>query len=103
MQFLEEEDSSDDGYFNFVEPQQNRERRNYVPRIHNFIETVVENCNNKEFQTHFRVTRVQFHQLLNRLTPVWESVEGSVGRSQIEAKKQLLSVLWLLATPDSFR
>lgn len=100
---VEDSSSSDDDYFNFIEPQANRERRDHVPRIINFIEAVVQNCNNKEFQGHFRLTRIQFEELSNRLTPLLNRQEGSAGRLRIQANIQLLSVLWLLATPDSFR
>lgn len=75
----------------------------HVPRTNNFIATVVDNCSNKQFQEHFRMTRGNFQELLNRLAPSLERQEGSGGRPRISVDKQLLSVLWLLATPDSYR
>ncbi|CAH0562878.1 unnamed protein product [Brassicogethes aeneus] len=95
--FASSSSSSEDDY---IEEEINRRK---PPRITGFIETVVENCNNKEFQQHFRVSRAQFQELLNHLAPSLERQEGSVGRLRISAKKQLLSVLWLLATPESYR
>ena len=77
--------------------------RRKVPRIENYIETIVANCNNKEFQQHFRVTRIQFQQILLKVMGSLERLDGSVGRLRVSAEKQLMAVLWLLATPDSYR
>lgn len=67
--------------------------RGNLPRINDFIENVVENCNNKEFQQYFQVTRVHFEQLINRLSPSLERQKGSYGRLPIPVNKQLLAVL----------
>lgn len=97
---FESESSSSEDNLDFEEIAENNER---AARTRDFIESVVENCNNKEFQQHFRISRVHFQELLNSLSPSLERQAGSCGRKRIPANKQLLSVLWLLATPDSYR
>ncbi|KAI4457565.1 hypothetical protein MML48_7g00015981 [Holotrichia oblita] len=72
-------------------------------RIENFVEITVENFTNKEFQENFRISRKTFFNLLQRLTPSLERNEGLRGRNRIPVDRQILSVLWLLATPDSYR
>lgn len=99
--FVSESSSSSDEDLDFGEDVEYH--RGEIARTRDFIETVVENCNNKEFQQHFRMTRVHFQELLNCFSQSLERQEGSCGRLRIPAKKQLLSVLWLLATPDSYR
>ncbi|XP_018406613.1 PREDICTED: uncharacterized protein LOC108771324 [Cyphomyrmex costatus] len=71
-------------------------------RIEGFIERVVDMSTASEFQSHFRITVTSFEWLLNRIAPLLESARAA-GHQTRDPKIQLLSFLWLLATPDSFR
>nr|CAI5863194.1 unnamed protein product [Callosobruchus analis] len=81
----------------------NRENRRIPPRIKGFINSTVHNYNAKEFQSDFRVTRETFNVLKDKLSPYLKRAEASTGKFQVPVDDQLLSVLWLLATPDSYR
>ncbi|VEN54139.1 unnamed protein product, partial [Callosobruchus maculatus] len=81
----------------------NRENRRVPPRIKGFINSTVHNYNDKEFRSDFRVTRETFNVLKDKLSPYLKRAEASTGRFQVPVEYQLLSVLWLLATPDSYR
>lgn len=76
------------------------DRVNYekqVPsRVKYFIEHTVFNSNAKEFQSHFRITRQTFEWLYIMISPHLQSSRSS-GRQTIDAQKQILSVLWILA------
>lgn len=77
--------------------------RQHVPvRIQNYFEVTVSGYTEKEFQSHFRVTREAFETLLRLLKPFMKNNYSS-GRPTKDIDKQLLAVLWLLATPDSYR
>lgn len=65
-----------------------------------FVERTIPNFNEIEFQSHFRLNRESFNWLINALG---RRLESPVGRHVIDPHKQLLAVLWLLATPDSYR
>lgn len=71
-------------------------------RIKYFIEHTVFNSTAKEFQSHFRITRQTFEWLYVMISPHLQSSRSN-GRQTIDAQKQILSVLWILATPDSYR
>ena len=77
--------------------------RRIPSRIQNFLEVTIHQCSDKEFQQHFRISRIVYNQLLLKLTPILLRDEGASGRPQIPIDRQILSVLWLLATPDSYR
>nr|CAI5832173.1 unnamed protein product [Callosobruchus analis] len=81
----------------------NRENRRIPPRIKGFINSTVHNYNAEEFQSDFRVTRETFNVLKDKLSPYLKRAEASTGKFQVPVEHQLLSVLWLLATPYSYR
>ncbi|KAI4468091.1 hypothetical protein MML48_2g00016492 [Holotrichia oblita] len=68
-------------------------------RILNYTECIVPQLNNTQFQMHFRIQK----QTLSKLVPIInQQIEKSnLGRPRNDIEKQLLAVLWLLATPDS--
>jgi len=72
------------------------------PRVKDYIERVLPNFNARQFQNHFRVSREAYKAILFRVGPLL-SKKKTVGRLFISIEKQLLSVLWILATPDSYR
>lgn len=76
-------------------------------RIKNYIENVVVHYSDNVSQSHFRISRSVFH---NTLLPMIEISQNKINngekkteRPEIPIEKQLLSVLWILATPDSYR
>jgi hypothetical protein len=73
-------------------------KRNKPLRIVGYVERIVPVLTNRQFQMHFRVSRSSFEKMV----PIIKK-ETAVGRPRIDIQKQLLCVLWLLATPDSFR
>jgi hypothetical protein len=77
-------------------------QREVPARIKLFIEVTIPMATAKEFQNDFRITRTSFQRLLELIGPTL-SASGNVGRKKIAAEKQLLAVIWLLATPDSYR
>lgn len=97
--------SSDEVEF-FIEESLNRHRkrqrafRREPHRIQLFSEVTIRNSTDKEFQSHFRMTRQTFKMLLE-ITHLENT--ATTGRPTILAEKQLLTILWLLATPDSYR
>ncbi|KAJ8950076.1 hypothetical protein NQ314_008082 [Rhamnusium bicolor] len=76
--------------------------RNEPNRIQFFVEQTIFRSTAKEFQSHFRVTLEAFEWLHDRIQPQLQN-NNVTGRNSIVPKKQLLAVLWLLATPDSYR
>jgi hypothetical protein len=68
-------------------------------RIANYVERVVPNYTNREFQEHFRFTIPAF-EFLQRTASQSQLLENY---SFIQINKQLLSFVWLLANQESFR
>ena len=73
-------------------------------RIKHYVESTVPGYTNLEFRQHFRMNIATYEQLEGRLLESQSLVNTSgTGRHCIHHRKQLLAVIWLLATPDSFR
>lgn len=72
-------------------------KENNPVRIQLYIQDVVHKLS---FRTHFRLTRSQFEYLLRMLAV---KIKQTSHITIVPVEKQLLSSLWLLATPDSFR
>ncbi|CAH0564234.1 unnamed protein product [Brassicogethes aeneus] len=80
-----------------------RKRKYKKPvRIQQYVEQVVPSYTAQQFQQHFRITIDAYEHLLNVMGPQM-SRQGEAGRPNINVEKQLLAVIWLLATPDSYR
>jgi len=73
-------------------------------RIVGYMENIA-NFRNVEFQRHFRLSFEAFEYLLEQIGPLLKSENENkqTGRPLIDLRKQLLSVIWILATPDSYR
>lgn len=71
-------------------------------RISNYLEETIPSLTAQQFQQHFRITVDAYENLLNMVGPNL-SKRVLIGRSRVTVEKQLLAVLWLLATPDSYR
>ncbi|XP_067138433.1 putative nuclease HARBI1 [Centruroides vittatus] len=69
-------------------------------RIKGYVESVVPSYLSDDFQRHFRMKRCTFEILLEKLKP---KLLNSFGRPCLDANKQILSVIWLLANQESFR
>ncbi|XP_028048533.1 putative nuclease HARBI1 [Monomorium pharaonis] len=72
-------------------------------RIAGYVENVIPRYTTKQFRHHFRMLPEMFEILENRLGQLLLSNEPTRGRPIIPVRIQLLSTIWLLATPDSFR
>lgn len=58
----------------------------------------------RTFRSHFRITKTTFNNLCQVLGPTLAgNVDGIGGRPNTSIEKQILRVLWLLTTPDSYR
>lgn len=100
-----ESDDSEDDDLLFVyqaQVQCRKRKRKKVTRINGYINNVVPRYNTRQFRQHFRLTPTAFESILNKITPILSKVEYK-GRPIISPHTQLLAILWLLATPDSYR
>lgn len=75
------------------------------PRTFMYYERTVLRLSATTFRSHFRLTKTTFVNLCNLLGPIMApNVDASsIGRPNTPIEKQILPVLWLLATPDSYR
>lgn len=76
--------------------------RNHIVRLKHYVDYVIPGLNEKQFQSHFRINR----QTLEKLLPILNNLvkkDSNLGRMIVDVERQLLAVLWLLATPDSYR
>jgi hypothetical protein len=71
-------------------------------RMKLYVQNVVPYFTDKQFQMDFRLTQEAFETLLRIVAPRLQN-NASTGRPTICVKKQLLAVIWLLGTPDSYR
>jgi len=67
-----------------------------------YVNEIIPKFSNEVFRQHFRMTKTTYETLERWLTPTLTRI-GKKGRPMIPVRNQLLSVIWLLATPDSFR
>lgn len=102
---LEESDDEDEEAFIFLLGQERalriRGQLNHPPRIKNYVRDVVPRFSNKQFQENFRMTPDAFTSLETLLGPL--IFKENDGRPNIPVRKQLLSSIWIFATPDSYR
>ncbi|XP_044759780.1 protein ALP1-like [Coccinella septempunctata] len=95
----EEESSSDEEILSVVSA---NSRGQKPVRIVNYLFHSIPNFTAEQFRMHFRMTVSTFDKVLGAVGPSLKNIHSD-GRHTVEPKKQLLSVIWLLATPDSFR
>ncbi|GAB1867340.1 Protein ALP1-like isoform X1 [Camponotus japonicus] len=70
-------------------------------RILGYMEHTIPQLHREQFRKHFRVTPTTYNLLEQKLA---SALQGDIGvKSHIPVRKQLLAILWLLATPDSYR
>ncbi|XP_011313338.1 putative nuclease HARBI1 [Fopius arisanus] len=77
--------------------------RRRIPRIQNFVETVIVRYTNVEFKEHFRMNRTTFEYLLFLMRPDVEGELREFGGVTINPEKRLYITLYVLGTPDSYR
>jgi len=70
-------------------------------RIRGYVENVIPRYTNQQFR-HFRMLPEVFEMLENRLGRLLYDSEA-LRRPAIPVRTQLLSTIWFLGTPDSFR
>lgn len=87
----------------FIDRRQQRiaQPRRRTSNITSFVEETLLRSTTVEFQSHFRLSLQAFNWLLERIGP--NIYNASVGRKTVQPKIQVLAVLWLLATPESYR
>ncbi|KYQ50210.1 hypothetical protein ALC60_10706, partial [Trachymyrmex zeteki] len=96
------EESGDEDYEMLITETHLKEKSN---RIVGYMENIA-NFTNIEFQRHFRLSFDAFEYLLEQVGPLLKPTGNEnkqTGRPVIDPRKQLLSVIWILATPDSYR
>ncbi|KAJ8916921.1 hypothetical protein NQ315_013392 [Exocentrus adspersus] len=71
-------------------------------RINGYTEHVLSNITAQQFQMHFRIPYEAFDYLLEELTPILQN-NRKPSPPSVPVNVQLLSTIWLLATPDSYR
>uniref|UniRef100_A0A1Y1KIP5 DDE Tnp4 domain-containing protein n=1 Tax=Photinus pyralis TaxID=7054 RepID=A0A1Y1KIP5_PHOPY len=80
-----------------------KKRKLHTPqRIRNYMEHIVGGYTAQQFQQHFRISIDAYEHILSALGPQLQKTDP-IGRSPINIEKQILAVIWLLATPDSYR
>lgn len=71
-------------------------------RIEGYTERNVPGFTMQQFQQHFRVKIEAYEYLLNVLGPQLKR-QAEVGRPTVDVERQILAVIWILATPDLYR
>ena len=71
-------------------------------RIKYYFEEIIPSYTAKQFQQHFRITIDAYEQIQNIVGPRLKR-QAESGRPTVNVEKQILAVIWLLATPDSYR
>lgn len=71
-------------------------------RINNYFENIIPNLTDNQFKEHFRMTRTTFTFLSNKISPML-TAKRIAGRQTVVEPKQILAVLWMLGTPESYR
>lgn len=106
LQHGESSDEEDDRWFeesNLLEARiRNARNRRNVTRIEGYVAITIYNYTGQQFREHFRLTRRKYENLEEILAPHLIRTTPS-GRCTLDVRTQLLAVLWLLATPDSYR
>ncbi|XP_025158027.1 protein ANTAGONIST OF LIKE HETEROCHROMATIN PROTEIN 1-like isoform X2 [Harpegnathos saltator] len=74
----------------------------HVTRIEGYVNITIRDYSERQFREHFRMTRETYEIFEQILAPDLIRTAES-GRHTLDVRTQLLAVLWLLATPDSFR
>lgn len=73
-------------------------------RVRNYVERIIPGQTALQFRENFRMTPDIFEVVLREFSPKLLAINKfSPVTKLMDPRKQLLSVLWLLATPDSYR
>ena len=77
---------------------------NVVVKVKDYAETVIPRQTDDQFQTHFRLQRVTFMFLVEKLSVKLGHFETlKPGPAPIDPEKQLLVAIWTLANQESYR
>lgn len=72
-----------------------------MKRLQGYVERIIPSYNDQPFQTHFRMKRVTFYNILDIIK--YDLIRQKRGRRTISPEKQLFIAIWKMATPDSYR
>ena len=77
---------------------------NVVVKVKDYAETVIPRQTDDQFQTHFRLQRVTFMFLVEKLSVKLGHFKTlKPGPAPIDPEKQLLVAIWTLANQESYR
>ena len=103
MIFDSDEEESDDEMDKLLNSVVQGYERVTPTRIQLFVEMTVKTSTDEEFQRDFRLTRTTFYRMLELVSSHLSGSTSEMGRPKTDAERQLLAVLWLLATLDSYQ
>ncbi len=88
-----------------VKPKETVKRNKPETRTFMYYERTVLKLSATTFRSHFRLTKTTFTNICNLIGPVMApNLDASRhGRPNTPIEKQILPVLWILATPESYR
>ncbi|XP_011686365.1 PREDICTED: putative nuclease HARBI1, partial [Wasmannia auropunctata] len=92
------EESEED---NIDELLQNRNIKQYIPRLKNYVEVIIPQYSKNQFKSHFRIFPGTFDFILSLISS--KLTRKKPGCPTISPKKQLMIAIWKMATPDSYR
>lgn len=98
----EESSEDEDLYYFALSAFINKQRNKKPTRIQHYVEVTVKSYTATQFQQNFRMTVDAYEVLLAAIGPELKR-QGVTGRNTTDIEKQTLAVIWLLATPDSYR
>ncbi|XP_060874001.1 uncharacterized protein LOC132947783 [Metopolophium dirhodum] len=97
------DDSEDDGneYEYVVHCLESIETKTAIPRLQNYVETIVPQFNDGQFKANFRMLPTTFEFVLTLIAPKLNRTKP--GYKSVSPNKQFLVAIWKMATPDSYR
>ncbi|CAI6374943.1 unnamed protein product [Macrosiphum euphorbiae] len=95
------DDSEDDSNELYEYVVQNLETKTAIPRLQNYVETIVPQFNDGQLKSHFRMLPTTFEYVLTLIAPKLKRMKP--GYKSISPNKQFLIAIWKMATPDSYR
>lgn len=79
-----------------------RPRKRKISRCQNYFEEIIPKFSFKEFQMHFRMSPQAYEALCQRIIPIIKE-NYHTGHPHKNLEKQILAVIWLLGTSNSYR
>lgn len=114
LEIINDDSDDSDGEFDMIVGNENEMELEYwnvylnlvnnterLPRLKNFVEDVIPAYSDKEFKSHFRMSRSTFTFVLNAIKA--SLIREISGHKMIPPDQQLYIAIWKMATPDSYR